>query len=528
MPVMRRDHLGGHAVEAGDRLGEFLRVGAGRHGGGTDDVAEQHGHRPHFRASGGRLARRHRTGLLPQAAFAAEARGGGEHGAAGRHRSGAPDGRIADFVLRAGQCDGASSPLRRPTPQDAHAAGSSLLRDRRDSVAAPCRPPCAPQYRMGCRQGAMALRDTARQIECLAWVIAASPAPGLTMQAAQQPGSPALCRTNPEDRHSCRHPIRSRHRAFPAPKSRRCPPAALARTWSQPAAAGADARTGIAGAESARPARDAAAASPSAADPAAHLPAGGQAATHPALPSALTSRRPRHLAGDIGSNRKDSFMAGSSGDAPQGGNRNNNPGNFANNREKASRAGQIGGSRQGAASNPGNFANNRDRAREAGHLGGVHQGKGNNPANFANDPAKAREAGHIGGTHQGRQNNPANFANDRSKASEAGRLGGQQRGAPCAGSAGAARPASIRPARPDTAALAMRAVPASLPPDGGNEWTAQGPARHPGIRWHRAGPVLRHAAVRPWRRRRCASTARAGRPAPRTSPPAAAAPWRWT
>ena len=113
---------------------------------------------------------------------------------------------------------------------------------------------------------------------------------------------------------------------------------------------------------------------------------------------------------------------------PQGGNRNNNPGNFANNREKASRAGQIGGSRQGAASNPGNFANNRDRAREAGHLGGVHQGKENNPANFANDPAKAREAGHIGGTHQGRQNNPANFANDRSKASEAGRLGGQQRG----------------------------------------------------------------------------------------------------
>ena len=146
------------------------------------------------------------------------------------------------------------------------------------------------------------------------------------------------------------------------------------------------------------------------------------------MPSALMSRRPHCLADGIGSNRKDSFMAGSSGDAPQGGNRNNNPGNFANNREKASRAGQIGGSRQGAASNPGNFANNRDRAREAGHLGGVHQGKGNNPANFANDPAKAREAGHIGGTHQGRQNNPANFANDRSKASEAGRLGGQQRG----------------------------------------------------------------------------------------------------
>jgi uncharacterized protein len=206
------------------------------------------------------------------------------------------------------------------------------------------------------------------------------------------------------------------------------PRSALARTRAQPVAAGADPRTGIAGAESTRPARDATAAGPARLIRPRIFQREDKRRRIPPLASAFTSRRLRYLAGDFGSNRKDSFMAGSSGDVPQGGNRNNNPGNFANNREKASRAGQIGGSRQGAASNPGNFANNRDRAREAGHLGGVHQGKGNNPANFANDPAKAREAGHIGGTHQGRQNNPANFANDRSKASEAGRLGGQQRG----------------------------------------------------------------------------------------------------
>ena len=51
-------------------------------------------------------------------------------------------------------------------------------------------------------------------------------------------------------------------------------------------------------------------------------------------------------------------------------------------------------------------------------------GKGN-PGNFANNREKAREAGHIGGQNQGRATNPGNFANDREKASEAGRKGGQ-------------------------------------------------------------------------------------------------------
>jgi general stress protein YciG len=56
--------------------------------------------------------------------------------------------------------------------------------------------------------------------------------------------------------------------------------------------------------------------------------------------------------------------------------------------------------------------------------GGKSSGKGN-PGNFANDREKAREAGHIGGTHQGKENNPGNFANNREKAAQAGRKGGQ-------------------------------------------------------------------------------------------------------
>jgi general stress protein YciG len=79
----------------------------------------------------------------------------------------------------------------------------------------------------------------------------------------------------------------------------------------------------------------------------------------------------------------------------------------------------------GASNNPGNFANDREKAARAGHQGGTHQGKENNPGNFASDREKASEAGHLGGTHQGKENNPGNFASDRKKASEAGRKGGQ-------------------------------------------------------------------------------------------------------
>ncbi|UQY35759.1 general stress protein [Pseudomonas fulva] len=44
---------------------------------------------------------------------------------------------------------------------------------------------------------------------------------------------------------------------------------------------------------------------------------------------------------------------------------NNNSGNFANDREKASEAGKKGGQSSG-----GNFANDREKASEAGRKGG--------------------------------------------------------------------------------------------------------------------------------------------------------------
>ncbi|AMO76129.1 general stress protein [Pseudomonas sp. AAC] len=47
--------------------------------------------------------------------------------------------------------------------------------------------------------------------------------------------------------------------------------------------------------------------------------------------------------------------------------KNTNPGNFANDREKASEAGKKGGQQSG-----GNFANDREKASEAGRKGGQH------------------------------------------------------------------------------------------------------------------------------------------------------------
>jgi general stress protein YciG len=89
---------------------------------------------------------------------------------------------------------------------------------------------------------------------------------------------------------------------------------------------------------------------------------------------------------------------------------NSNPGNFANDHEKASEAGKKGGQASG-----GNFANDPERASEAGQKGGQASG-----GNFANDPERASEAGKKGGQASG-----GNFANDREKASEAGKKGGQ-------------------------------------------------------------------------------------------------------
>jgi uncharacterized protein len=75
-----------------------------------------------------------------------------------------------------------------------------------------------------------------------------------------------------------------------------------------------------------------------------------------------------------------------------------NRGNFAFDREKASRAGHVGGQKSS-----GNFAHDRARAVEAGRKGG--------------------ERSHGGG---GAPNNPGNFAQDRERAAEAGRKGGLQ------------------------------------------------------------------------------------------------------
>jgi len=75
-----------------------------------------------------------------------------------------------------------------------------------------------------------------------------------------------------------------------------------------------------------------------------------------------------------------------------------NPGNFAEDREKASRAGRLGGRHSS-----GNFAHNRQRAADAGRKGGENSRGGG-----------------------GAQHNPGNFAHDRERASQAGRKGGEQ------------------------------------------------------------------------------------------------------
>jgi len=70
-------------------------------------------------------------------------------------------------------------------------------------------------------------------------------------------------------------------------------------------------------------------------------------------------------------------------------NHTGNPGNFAEDREKASRAGKVGGQHSS-----GNFANDRERAAEAGRKGGQ-----NSPGGFAQDRERAAEAGRKGGQH---------------------------------------------------------------------------------------------------------------------------------
>jgi general stress protein YciG len=89
-----------------------------------------------------------------------------------------------------------------------------------------------------------------------------------------------------------------------------------------------------------------------------------------------------------------------------------NRGNFAEDREKAARAGHVGGQHSS-----GNFANDRERAAEAGRKGGQAS---HGSSQDSNTP-EARESRGSSAEH-----NPGNFAQDRDKASAAGRKGGQR------------------------------------------------------------------------------------------------------
>jgi uncharacterized protein len=68
--------------------------------------------------------------------------------------------------------------------------------------------------------------------------------------------------------------------------------------------------------------------------------------------------------------------------------------------------------------NPGNFAEDREKAARAGHVGGQHS-----PGNFANDRERAADAGRKGG--QASHSSGGKLADDREKAAAAGRKGGQ-------------------------------------------------------------------------------------------------------
>ena len=66
--------------------------------------------------------------------------------------------------------------------------------------------------------------------------------------------------------------------------------------------------------------------------------------------------------------------------------RSPNPGNFAEDRERASRAGRVGGQHSS-----GNFANNRERAAEAGRKGGQSKhGQGSRSAGAEDNPRQLR------------------------------------------------------------------------------------------------------------------------------------------
>lgn len=80
-------------------------------------------------------------------------------------------------------------------------------------------------------------------------------------------------------------------------------------------------------------------------------------------------------------------------------NRNENPGNFANDRQRASEAGQKGGQ---SHTSPSRSGNDSDRSMNAGS----GSRSGSNSGNFAQDHDRAVEAGRKGGqnSHGGNRN----------------------------------------------------------------------------------------------------------------------------
>ena len=65
--------------------------------------------------------------------------------------------------------------------------------------------------------------------------------------------------------------------------------------------------------------------------------------------------------------------------------RSRNPGNFAEDRERASRAGHVGGQHSS-----GNFAHDRERAAEAGRKGGLASHGRNNADQPNGNPGRER------------------------------------------------------------------------------------------------------------------------------------------
>ena len=99
-----------------------------------------------------------------------------------------------------------------------------------------------------------------------------------------------------------------------------------------------------------------------------------------------------------------------------------NPGNFAEDREKAARAGHIGGQHSS-----GNFAHDRARAVEAGRKGGQASHGGGERKTTENRSETRQSRGEGAGHNPGQEaasHHPGNFADDQEKASAARRKGG--------------------------------------------------------------------------------------------------------